>query len=188
MGRNLTVETTDMIPKLLDAGARKIAENVSDKVERIRNVKVKTVPAVELTINCNVEGAAVELDGAVIGSAPGRFFAAPGLHQLRVTKEWLTPWERTVNIFPNQVISVTLELSEQGLARFATIEQLKADLARNKQLTDIEMKERDAAVGIAKEQSEAEAYAKKQIAEGEKKRREESYERLEGPPTVNLYK
>jgi hypothetical protein len=116
-----------------------------------------------------------------------------------VTKEWLTPWERTVNIFPNQVISVTLELSEQGLLRFATIEQFKADLARNKQLSDMEMKEREAAVdiakeqseaavGIAKEQSEAEAYAKKQISEGEKKRREESYERIEGPATVNLYK
>lgn len=188
VGPNLSVESTDLIPKLLDAAARKIAENVSDKVERIRSVKVKSVPTVELTINCNVEGAVVELDGAAIGSAPGRFYAAPGLHQLRVTKEWLTPWERTVNIFPNQVISVSLELSEQGLGRYATIEQLKADLARNKQLSDVEMKEREAAVGIAKEQSEAEAYAKKLISEGEKKRREESYERLEGPPTVNIYK
>lgn len=188
VGPNLSVESTDMIPKLLDAGARKIAENVSDKVERIRSVKVKSVPVVELTINCNVEGASVELDGAVIGSAPGRFYAAPGLHQIRVSKEWLTPWERTVNIFPNQVISVTLELSEQGLMRYATIEQFKADLERNKQLSDMEMKEREAGIGIAKEQSEAEAYSKKQISEGEKKRREESYERIEGPPTVNIYK
>lgn len=188
VGQNLTIETTDIIPKLLNAGARKIAENISDKVERIRNVKVKSLPTVEVTVNSNVEGAVVELDGAAIGSAPGRFNAAPGLHQLRITKEWLTSWERTVNIFPNQVITVTLELSEQGLRRYATIEQLKADLMRNKQLTDMEVKEREAAVGIAKEQSEADAYAKKKISEGEKKRREESFERTEGPSTVNIYK
>jgi hypothetical protein len=188
LGQNLTIETTDIIAKLLDQGAVKIADNVSGKVERIRDVKVKSLPTVEITINSNVEGAVVELDGAAIGSAPGRFNAAPGLHQLRISKEWLTTWERTVNIFPNQVMTVSLELTEEGLRRYTSLEKLKAELATDKERSDMALKERDAAIGIAKEQSEAEAFSKKQIAEGEKKRREESFERTEGPATINNYR
>ena len=60
-GENLSVETSEIVPRLLDAGAQRIAENVSSKVERIRNVQVKSVPTVEVTVQSNVEGAAVEL-------------------------------------------------------------------------------------------------------------------------------
>ncbi len=187
-GQNLTIVTSDIMPKLIETGARKIADNIADKVERIRNVKVKTIPLVEFSIASNVEGAVVELDGAVIGSTPGRFTAAPGLHQLRLTKEWLTPWARTINIFPSQVLNVSLELSDEGIRRFASIEQLKTDLAKAKQQTEMELKERDSAISIAKEQSAAEAEAKKKIADGEKTKREESYERHEGPPTTTIYK
>lgn len=184
VGQNLHISTSEILPKLMESGARKIGDRIAGNVEQIRNVKVKSVPVVEFSLNSNVEGAVVELDGAVIGSTPGRFAAAPGLHQIKVTKEWLTPWERTVNVIPNQALNVSLELSEEGLRRYATIEQLKVDLARNKAQNEMEMKEREAGVGIAKEQSEAEAFSKKAIAEGEKTRREESYERIEGPPTV----
>ncbi len=185
VGQNLTITSTDILPKLIEAGARKIADNIAGRVEGIRNVTVKTIPVVEFTVSSNVEGAVVELDGAAVGSTPGHFTAAPGLHQLRVSKEWLSTWERTVNISQNQTLNVSLELSEEGLRRYASIEQLKLDLTHTKQQNEMEMKERDAGIGIAKEQSEAAAYAKKQIAEGEKKKREESYEHIEGPPTTN---
>lgn len=188
VGQNLTVTTTDILPKLIETGARKIADNIAGKIENIRNIKVKSVPVVEFTVNSNVDGAIIELDGAAVGSTPGRFTAAPGLHQLRISKEWLSTWERTVNIFQNQVLNVTLELSEEGLRRYTNIEQLKLDMANTKQRNEMEIKEREAGIGIAKEQSEAEAYAKKRIADGEKKRREESYERIEGPPTTNIHK
>lgn len=184
VGRGLTIETDDLVPRLLDSGAGKIAENIAGRVERIRNVKVKTVPAVEFTVRSNVEGATVELDGAVIGTTPGPFYAPPGLHQLRISKEWLSTWERTVNIVRNQVLNVSLELSPEGMARYATIEALKIDLERAKQDVALEGKEREAAIGIAREQSEAEAYATKKVAEGEKARREASYERIEGTPTI----
>ena len=176
----LEIESSDILNKLLDAGAVQVAENIGGKIERIRNVKVKSIPTVEFTINANVEGAVVELDGAAIGSVPGRFNAAPGLHQLRVTKQWLKTWERTVNIFPNQVLNVTLELSDEGIQRFMTMEQFKHEMDKDRKRVEMEMKERETGIGIAKEQSEAEAYATKQIADGEKKRREESYERIEG--------
>lgn len=186
-GQNLTIVTSDIMPKLIESGARKIADNIADKVERIRNVKVKTVPLVEFSVSSNVEGAVVELDGAVIGSTPGRFTAAPGLHQLRLTKEWLTPWTRTINIFPNQVLNVSLELSDEGIRRFVSIEQLKTDLSKAKQQIEIEMKEQNSAIGIAKEQSTAETEAKKKNTDGEKAKREESIEPHEGPPTT-IYK
>lgn len=183
----LRIESSDIVNKLLDTGAIKIAENVGGKIQAIRDVKVKTAAVVEFSVQSNVEGATVELDGAVIGSTPGRFAAAPGLHQLKITKQWLTSWDRTINIFANQVLNATLELSQEGLQRYATIEQLKLDLAKTKMLTEMEGKEREANIAINKEQSSADAYSKKTIADGEKKKREESYIRTEGSPTTTIY-
>jgi hypothetical protein len=162
----LEVESSDTANKLLGDAAVQAAENIAGKVERIRTAKVKSVPTVEFQVTANVEGAAVELDGAVIGSAPGHFNAAPGLHQVKVTRQWMITWERTVNIFPNMILNVSLELSDEGTARFMTMEGFKAAMAREKQDRELEAKEREAGVGIAKEQSEADAYSKKKVSEG----------------------
>lgn len=184
----LKIESSDIVNKLLDAGALKIADNVGGKIQKIRDVKVKAAAVVEFSVKSNVDGATVELDGAVIGSTPGRFVAAPGLHQLKISKQWLTSWDRTINIFANQVLNVTLELSSEGIQRYATIEQLKLDQAKSKMRTEMEGKEREANIDINKEQSGADAYSKKAIADGEKKKREESYDRIEGAPSTIIYK
>ena len=184
----LRIESTEVVNKLLDAGALKVAENIGDKIQKIRDVKVKAAAVVEFSVNSNVEGASVELDGAVMGSTPGRFVAAPGLHQLRISKQWLTTWDKTINIFANQTLNVTLELSAEGLRRYSTLEQLKLDLSRTKMRTEAEGKERDANIDINKQQSDADAYSKKAIADGEKKKREESYDRIEGSPSTVIYK
>jgi len=173
--QNLQTESTDIANKLLDDGAVKIAENITDNVEQIRTVKVKSVPTVEFSIKSNIDDATVELDGAVIGSAPGRFNAAPGLHQMRITKEYFSSWEKTINIFPNQVLSVSLELSEEGARRYKDVETFKQAMAQQKQDMELEKQGTEAAIGIAKEQSAADAEAKRKIAEGEKKKREQSY-------------
>jgi hypothetical protein len=75
-------------------------------------------------------GATVELDGAVIGSAPGEFRVAPGLHQLRVTREWMKPYAATVNISDGTSLKIALEMSDEGIAKWGTVEALRADLAR----------------------------------------------------------
>jgi hypothetical protein len=161
----LDTASSDIDNKLLDVGAVKIAENIVGKVDRIRDVKVKSVSVVEFMVRSNLEGATVELDGAVIGAVPNKFTAAPGLHQLRVSKEWCSTWERTVNVVgQGQILDVTLELSPEGARRYKDLETFKQQL-----------KESDADIDIKKQQSEADAYAKKQIAEGEKKKREASY-------------
>jgi hypothetical protein len=173
---HLESTSTDITNKLLDNGAIQIAQNIADKVERIRTVQVKTLPTVEFTIKSNIEDATVELDGAVIGSAPGRFNAAPGLHQMRIGKEFFASWEKTVNIYPNQLLTVTLEMSDEGLRRYKNIETYKAEMANTKQemelakkTTDQELdltkKEREAAVEMSREANSAEVYRVKSDAE-----------------------
>lgn len=184
----LRIESSEVVNKLLDTGALKIAENIGDKTQKIRDVKVSPDAVVEFSVKSNVEGATVELDGAAIGSTPGSFTAVPGLHQLRLTRQWLTPWEKTVNIFAGQTLNVTLELSKEGLKRFSTLERLKLELEKTKMQTEAERKERDANIEINKQQSEADAHSKKAIADGEKKKREDSYERIEGAPGTVITK
>lgn len=184
----LRIESSEVINKLLDAGALKIADNIGTKTGMIRNAGVPVAAGVEFSVKSNVEGATVELDGAAIGSTPGRFVAAPGVHQLRVYKQWLAPWDKTVNIFAGQVLNISLELSKEGLKRYSTLENLKHDLAKTKMQTEAEGKERDANIEINKQQSDADAYSKKAIADGEKKKREDSYDRIEGAPGTVIYK
>ena len=170
----------DTLNKLLDLAAIQIAGNIEGKVDRIRAAKAAAPAGVEISINSNIEGSSIALDGAVIGEVPGKFTVAPGLHQMLITKEFCKPWERTVNLFGGQVLNVTLELSDEGLKRFKDVETFKLKLARDKQNMDLDKKKTEANIDIARQQSEAEAYATKQIAEGEKKKREESYIRSKG--------
>lgn len=77
-----------------------------------------------------IGGAQVELDGAVIGSAPGDFMATPGLHQLRIRREWMQPYSATVNIQDGMVLNVALEMSDEGVRKWGSMEALRADLAQ----------------------------------------------------------
>ncbi|MEM7626216.1 MAG: PEGA domain-containing protein [Planctomycetota bacterium] len=60
----------------------------------------------------------VELDGVVIGTAPGKFDALPGLHKIRLTREGFEPWERTINVRDGQHLAVALQLSDEGRANW----------------------------------------------------------------------
>lgn len=60
----------------------------------------------------------MELDGAVIGSTPGAFKASAGIHKMRLSRQGLKDWERTVNIFDGQKLSVAMELDDQGHQRW----------------------------------------------------------------------
>jgi len=114
---NLEIRSSDIINKLLDSGSVLAANNISDKIERIREAKTEKGTEVEFTIDSNAKGAIIELDGAAIGSAPGCFHALVGLHQLRLSKERFVTWEKTVNIHSGQILNINLELSEEGTQR-----------------------------------------------------------------------
>ena len=168
-------DSTDTINKLLDTGAILIADNVTSKIGRIRDSKPTGLSMVAFAVNSNIEGADVELDGAAIGAAPGRFSATPGLHQIRITREWFATWEKTINIYSNQALNVTMELSDEGRKRFKDTESFKLTMAKSKQDMELEKTVTETKLDVLKEQSEAEAYSKRRIAEGEKKKREQSY-------------
>ena len=74
-------------------------------------------------------GITVELDGAAVGSSGGTFYARPGLHQLRVSRQWMKPWVGTVNIMSGAVFNVALELSDEGFRHYKNKESLRAELA-----------------------------------------------------------
>jgi hypothetical protein len=76
-----------------------------------------------------VGGVTIELDGVAIGTSPARFKTKPGLHQLRVTRQWMTPWQRPVNIQNGSAFNVALELSPDGLKQYSSMENLKAAMA-----------------------------------------------------------
>jgi len=77
-----------------------------------------------------VGGATVELDGAVMGTAPGEFRAAPGLHQIKITRQWMQTYTATVNVVDGLKLDVALEMSDAGLAKWSSAEALRADVAK----------------------------------------------------------
>lgn len=156
--RYLLQRDGDVDNRLLDAGAAKLAENVASRVAVLPAVAggVGEDQQVLFGVICNVPGVDVSLDGVVVGSAGGKLAARPGLHAMAVTREGFQPWRRTVNIQAGVTLNVTLELSEDGLAKYKDIEGFKRFWA------------------LAEEQSAAEAYRKRTVADGEKKMLEQS--------------
>lgn len=77
-----------------------------------------------------VGGASIAIDGAVIGSAPGDFQIAKGLHKIKVEREWMKPYEATVNITDGFTLEVALEFSDAGIAKWGSVEALRADLTK----------------------------------------------------------
>jgi len=77
-----------------------------------------------------VGGATVELDGAVVGTAPCEIRTTPGLHQIRVRREWTKDYAATVSVSDGQRLEVALELNEAGIAKWGTVEALRANVAQ----------------------------------------------------------
>lgn len=176
--KHLSTVTTDGDNQLIDEAAGMIADNIASKVQRIKNTAVDGVSTVEVEIKANVDGATVEFDGATLGSLPGKFAVRPGIHQVAISKERYVTWRKTVNVVPNQVLNVTLERSAVG-------EDRNENTLRVAREDELIRKTTEANIDIAKEQSGADAFAKRQIAEGEKEYRKNSYTKIDGEGPIN---
>lgn len=159
-----SVADGDLLNRLISDGARLIGASLKAKLKtqsgrlelaKSPDVAAFSVTAVlsgislpDVTVDANghasvgqktfpVEavGVTVELDGAAVGTTPGTFQATPGIHKMRVSREGFKDWERTVNIFNNQKLSVALELSEAGLKRWKEKTGFIANLKRDATLT-----------------------------------------------------
>ena len=103
-----------------------IDSTVAELEAQTKGVKGEDLVSLRKIVGC----ASVELDGAVIGSAPNTFRATPGLHQIKITREWMKPYTATVLIAEGTVLNVALEMNDEGLAKWGREESLRADLAR----------------------------------------------------------
>ncbi len=84
--------------------------------------------------------ATVTVDGLAVGSAPGTFQVKPGLSKVRVLREGFKPWERTVNFVNGLSLVVTLEMSDEGYAKWKDATAFMNALKNGAKLTDAEVK------------------------------------------------
>lgn len=158
--RHLEIVSSDILNSLLDTASEKIAGNIGGRVDRIRAAREEIPALVPFTVSVlGTDFGVIELDGAVIGAAgadPVELYASPGIHMMRVSRDWFKDWEKPVNIREGQHLSVALEFSRDGLDKFKDLEGFKKLMAED-----------------------AESHAIRQIADGERKRREESYARID---------
>jgi hypothetical protein len=82
----------------------------------------------------------LELDGIAQGTAPGTFEVPPGLHKIRLTRDGFQTYERTVNFFEGQKLTVPLQMTEAGYARWKDVIATFTKLENNRKLTDAEVK------------------------------------------------
>lgn len=99
-----------------------------------------TVTISESKLKVSALNATVEVDGIAAGTAPGKLTVKRGLSKLRITRAGFKPYERTVNFMEGQSLTVALELSEQGYARWKDSTQFLNDLKNGAKLTDAEVK------------------------------------------------
>ncbi len=136
---------------LVDQWSQETGEEISQKAPTWRRVDATPVQVVSFSVSTTIDelikglesgvrgpnelldemrrvvgGVTVELDGAALGSSPGTFQATPGLHQLRVTRQWMTPWQKTVNIQEGVAFNIGLELSDAGLQRYRNMEAFRS--------------------------------------------------------------
>ncbi|MEI7999339.1 MAG: PEGA domain-containing protein [Candidatus Omnitrophota bacterium] len=122
---NFTKEdVAQAIPVLMKQAAKDVFKKFVGSVEKERGVKIDA-EQVQFGIKTNVPVVAVELDGQVIGTAPGTFKAMTGPHRMRATKQGYRTFERDVNVFNNAEFSVSLE--ESGDSQVTKSKQGKTD-------------------------------------------------------------
>jgi len=109
-------DITQSLPLLMKQAAKDVSKKFLDNIDKIRAVKVENTP-VGFSVKTNVKNVTVELDGTVIGTAPGNFQAISGLHRIRLTKDGYRSFERDVNLFDKAVISVSLEETNEAIER-----------------------------------------------------------------------
>lgn len=157
------VERPDVLNKLLKDGAKKLVASLKRKTIPVVSGEL---PRAQVAIVCGAAdlvvpgifvddkgqyqvsdskyqlaamNVTVTVDGVDVGSAPGNFEIAPGLHKLRLHREGFKDYEGTFSATKRQTLNVDMQMTDEGLARWkgqaAFIEGLKA----NAKLTDADV-------------------------------------------------
>lgn len=86
------------------------------------------------------KGAIVELDGVVVGSAPGEFVATKGLHHLKITHSNLQSWNHTINVFDGFQLRVPMNVTSEFLQIWKENALFSSKLKADASLTQGEFK------------------------------------------------
>lgn len=141
---------------LLDTWASETGAKIAEKSKTWRRVEAAPVQLVSFSVSTTIDeliqglesgvrapnellnemrrivgGATVQIDGAAVGSSPGTFQVSPGLHQMKVSRQWMKDWQQTVNIQNGSSFKIGLELSDAGMAKFQSLEKLRAQIAKD---------------------------------------------------------
>lgn len=81
----------------------------------------------------------IEVNGITVGSAPGPIEVLPGLNRLRLTREGFKPFNRMVNFYDGQTLTVALQMTDEGFARWKDVVAAYTALENNRKLTDAEV-------------------------------------------------
>ena len=160
-------ENSDMVNELLDEAACKVAESLGKKqiiqpppkpnlveitiacgMQDLAQLPV-SVPDIRMTkegklvvekdpLEVQLLDVTVELNGTVIGSAPGVFKVPPGLSKIRLTREGFKDWERTINANEGQKLKVVLQMTDNGYKRWRDNTAFLQELKDKEKLTDAE--------------------------------------------------
>lgn len=84
--------------------------------------------------------ASVEIDGVVMGTTPAKIKLAPGLHKLRLTRAGCVDYAAAIDAQAGLQLAPTLQLTDDGYARWKDIRAFLSALDNDRKLTDAEVK------------------------------------------------
>lgn len=142
----LVIEEGDLLNDLLDEASQQIASSLEKRIKqgRIKD-SAQLAERVDLTVHCGMTdlsipdvkeqedgsyqivanayklepmSVTVEIDGMVVGTAPGTFPVRLGISKIRLSREGFKEWARTINVYDGQVLNVSLQMDEAGYDRW----------------------------------------------------------------------
>jgi hypothetical protein len=162
----LQVESSDVLNELLDEASRKVVASFASRKSTLPAV-AKDDSRVSVTLNCTITDFAklpnaglnednevvlgegqvqavlsdvnVEVNGITVGTTGAPLEVRPGLNKLRLTREGYKPYERTVNFYDGQTLTVAMQMSDEGYARWKDVVATYTALENNRKLTDAEV-------------------------------------------------
>ncbi len=158
---NVYAESTGVVDELLDAASQKITEQMAMKQVKLAkpvapgmarwtvicgttNLLVPTIVETpehdfvvgEQKLPINPMNVTIELNGVVIGTAPGTFDVPPGLSKLRLSREGYNDFEGTVNVADGQTLRIDLSMTDAEYLRWKDMTAFLEILKTNAKLTD----------------------------------------------------
>lgn len=142
----LVIEEGDLLNELFDEASQQIALSLDKRIKMGRvKESAQLADRVSLSVHCGMTdlsipdvkkqddgsyiivanayklepmSVTVEVDGMVVGTAPGTFPVRPGVAKIRLSREGFKEWARTINIYDKQILNVSLQMDESGYARW----------------------------------------------------------------------